>query len=126
MRYNTRQYATALLHVIKDKYGKKRQDALRNFIQIIRKNRDFTRLASIIREVERQYLQKTGFKKIEIESAVPISREIKKEISRLAGEKVFIEESTRQELLAGIKIMINEEFLIDASAKKQIKKFFAR
>lgn len=126
MRYAIRQYATALLRVIKDKSGKKQQDALRNFIQIIRQNRDFSRLASIIREIERQYLQETGFKKIEIESAAPISPEIKKEISRLVGEKVFMEESIRQELLAGIKIIVNEEFLIDASAKKQIKRFFAR
>lgn len=124
MRYTSRQYGAALLGTLEGKTKKKREEVLRHFFSLLRKNRDTGRLSAILREVERIHLRKEGLKKVEIESAAPLTREIKKETSRLMGGKAFLREYVKPDLLAGAKILVNDELLIDASARRRLRQLF--
>jgi len=124
MRYSSSQYAAALLAAAKNKSKEKRRHIIRNFIAILRKNRDIQRFTMILREVERQYLRKAGLKKVEVKSAAPLLPEIKKEIFNLAGEKIILRELLKPELLAGITLLIDNELFIDASGRHRIKRLF--
>mgnify|MGYP003394656396 FL=1 len=63
-------------------------------------------------------------RKVRIESAAPVSAQLKKEISEILGKKIVLEEKTRPDLLAGIKILVDDELLIDATGKRQLERIF--
>ena len=126
MRYSLKQYASVLLSALDGKSEKERKEILRRFVDILAKNRDITRLGAILREVEREYLKKSGMKKVWVESVSPLSAGLRKEIEAAVGGKTYLHEKINPSLLGGIRILINDELLIDASARRQIDKLFSR
>lgn len=126
MRYAIRQYAEALLGALENKSGRGRSETIRRFLFVMRKNKDWSKLGRILREVERQSLRRQGMQKIEVESAAPLSNELRKEIEKILGKKLVLEERIRPEFLAGVKILIDDEILIDASAKRGLDLLFSQ
>ena len=126
MRYSIPQYAEALVEALEDKSGRERSEATRRFLFILRKNKDWAKLGRIVKEAEKQSLRKQGIKKVEVESAVPLSPTVKKEIEKILGKKIVLEEKVRPEVLAGIKILVDGEILIDASAERQLQRMFTK
>jgi F0F1-type ATP synthase delta subunit len=125
IRYTTGQYAQALLGAVEGKSAVLRNRVFRNFFILLRKNRDTARLSAILREAERSALSKMGIKKVEVESAAGLGAFLKREISRLAGGKIYFKESVKPELLGGLAILIDEEILIDASVKRRLEVMFS-
>ena len=80
----------------------------------------------IITAYEKLVLQKTGTRKVRIESASPITEKLKKEIDDILGGKIYFEEAQNLDLLAGVKIMVDNELLIDASARRQMERIFVK
>lgn len=125
MKYTSRQYAQAFFEIYKDKPAAKRKTVLRNFLSILQKKRDWPRLGLILKEVERLNLQAEGLKKVEVETASP-SKTLRGELEAILGEKLFIKERVNPDILAGIKILINDEILIDASAGYQLERMLMK
>lgn len=125
MKYSSKQYASVLLSILEGKSEKDRKKILRKFIAVLAKNRDLTRLGAILRETEREYLQRSDLRKVVVESVSPVNSALRKEIERAVGGKTWWQEKINPELLAGIRILINDETLIDASGKRQVEKMFA-
>jgi F0F1-type ATP synthase delta subunit len=149
MKYLPSHYAKALYEALEgqDKEGSGgiagkggRADGamLKRFAGIVRKNGDGKSLNTILARYEKIYLEKKGLKKIEIESASPISAAIKAEIEKAGGgtahgaiaggassDKVLLSEKVNPDLLAGIKLLVNDTLLIDASGRTRINKLFA-
>jgi len=124
MRYSTRQYVKAFWEALSGKREEEQILLMRNFLKILAKNRDLSRLGLILKEIQRHYFREAGLKKIEVESAAPIPPAIKKELVQIFGEKIYIKESIKPGLLAGIKIIIDDTLLIDASGRKMIEQLF--
>lgn len=125
MKYSSKQYAIVLLSVLEGKSEKDRKEVLRKFVAVLAKNRDLARLGAILRETEREFLKQSGAKKVLVESASPVNPSLRHEIENAVGGKIWWYEKTTPEFLAGIRILINDETLIDASGKRQIEKMFA-
>ncbi|MBI2640515.1 MAG: F0F1 ATP synthase subunit delta [Candidatus Sungbacteria bacterium] len=123
-KYSISQYAAALILALEEKSGSKRSETIRRFLFIVRKNKDWSKLGRIVKEAEKQSLKKQGIKKVEVESAAPLSRAVKKEIEKIIGAKVVLEEKVRPEVLAGIKVLVDDEILIDASGISQVERMF--
>ncbi len=87
---------------------------------LLRKNRDLARLERILKEFEKQWLRESGLRKVEIESAAPASGKLKEEIKKILGEKILFSEKVNAGILAGVKILVDGELMIDASAKRQL------
>lgn len=126
MKYTPKQYASVLLDALDGKSAKVQKEILGNFVKFLDRNRDLARLHAILREVERQFLKNTGQKKVLVESASKLSVHTRNEIEKIAGKSFIFEEKIVPDLLAGLRITLNDELLIDASAKKQISRMFAR
>lgn len=126
MRYSIRQYAEALLLALEDKNKQERREVIGRFLAVLRKKRDGAKLARIIKTLELLYLKKTGFHKIVLESASPPVLKIKTEVEKILGKKIFFEERINPELLAGIRILVDEELFIDASAKRRLDTLFSK
>lgn len=125
MRYSTRQYAAALLASLKGRTEAQQQRLLGRFLVLVGRKGDSRRLGLILREVERQNLRERGLKKVLAETPDPVTPRIKKEIEKILGKNILLQEKIDPGLVAGIKILINDEILIDASARAQLRRLFS-
>lgn len=124
MRYTTKHYAAALLAALKGKPPAKKKEVIRRFLFLLRKRGVWPRRQAILRAVERRRLSEVGLQKVSVEAPAAISPALRREIGKRVGGKVLWEESVRPELLAGVKILVNEELLVDASAKSRLERMF--
>lgn len=126
MRYSPKQYALALWSALKDKIAKEQKNILHNFLQLTVKNRDLSRLNLIINAVEREERKTKGILKVEISSPYPASEGLKTKLKKILKSKIFFVDKIDPRLLAGIKILIENETLIDSTAKNQIVKMLKK
>ncbi len=126
MKYATGQYATALGAALTNVPAAERPALIRRFLVMLRKNKDSRRLDAIIAKVEKQSLADQGLQKVSVASASPLTPELKKEIAATLDKKPLWEETVDPALLGGIRILIDDELLIDASARRQVERMFRK
>ncbi len=124
MRYTVQQYASALYQAVRGKSKEEEKETIRRFMEILQRCRETPKLARILRSIEEIYLREHGLKKVAVESASPLSEEVRVEIERILGKEISLHETVSPTLGAGVKILVNDELLIDASAKRQIERLF--
>ena len=124
MKYSPKLYAKALSELAAAPLVKNEETELvKNFLKIVKKNNDAHQTKKIFEETEKLLRMKSGRRKIAIESARKINY-----IS--AGLKSFlkagdiIEERINPELIAGIKITVNDETQFDGTLARKLKKLF--
>lgn len=94
------------------------------FLALVRKNGDSPRLQLIIYAFEKEYLRNSKLRRVDVEMASAAPESVKKEIKDILNGNVVFFEKENPELGAGIRITIDGEIMIDASAKRQIEKMF--
>jgi len=99
------------------------EKAIKGFLEILAKNNDLGKIAEIIREFEIYERKQRGVKDIEIISAKPLTREVKKQIMEdLESEgKIEVKETVNHDLLAGM-IVIEGDMMTDGSLSKKLRK----
>lgn len=126
MRPSPPQYARALLAAWQKTPTEARSKLVRRFLFLVSAKGDRKRLPRILREIERRYFASAGLRNVRIETASPLSRETRSNVRAAIGAKNVIREVVHPELLAGIRIMIDDNLLIDASAATQIHRLFSQ
>jgi len=122
MNYNSRLYAKAFTEAVLEKKTAADVDkCIANFLGLIRKNRDQRKLKEIVFLADKMIGQKTGYKKLVVESARPLSKENEKLIGSFAKSKDHIERKINPSIVAGLKVIINDEMLLDMSFARRIK-----
>jgi F0F1-type ATP synthase delta subunit len=125
MKYSVHTYAQALVEVIDDQSkSKKLADGVieKNFLALVRKNGDEGQLAKILDEALRLARGKSGIRQVMIESARALSASQKEELKHFMQPHDVIEERIDPELIAGIKITVNDELQFDGSLKNKLNK----
>lgn len=126
MKYRVTQYAEALHAALKNAPASKHKEVMRRLAVLLTRHRMSGKSDLVVAAYEKIVLRESGRRKVRIESAAPVSERLKKEIGGILGKKILVEEKTSPELFAGIKILVDDELLIDASAKRQLEKLFTR
>lgn len=124
MKYSVKQYASALLAALQGKTGQERGRVIANFFKILQKNADFGKRKSVVQEMRREYFRQNGIATAKVETADGAPEHIKKELETALGREVVLEERIDPGILGGIKILIDDETLMDASLKTMIDKAF--
>lgn len=124
IRHTPRQYAAAFVAALKGKKRDEQREMIRRLLSLVSKRGDSPRLGLILNEIEKKYFKDAGVKKVDVESASPLSAAVKKEIEAALGGDIFLREKITPGLLAGMKLLVDDETLIDASAEAQLKKLF--
>ena len=124
MIHSSRHYAEALFEALDGKTGASRQHVLEEFITMIHKNHQSHSLNQILVHYEKVFLKKNGLRKVDVESASPLSSKLRKEIENAVGGDILLTETTKPELLAGMTILLDDSQYIDASAKTKINNLF--
>ena len=126
MQYTVDQYAHALYETLARAQEKKHKAIIRRFAKMLGRHRATPYLNRILRAFEKRYLQERGLVKVDIQSVSPLSSDVKRKITSALGAKTYVYESQNSGLGAGLTILINNELLIDASAKRQIDMMLRR
>ena len=124
MKYLPAQYAQALHAALTEASAAKQKEIMARFAALLVRHRMSGKSGAVVAAYEKIVLRASGMRKVKIESAAPADGRLKKEIGKILGKKIFIEEEMHPELLAGIKILVDNELLIDASGKRQVERIF--
>ncbi len=126
MRYSVKQYAATLVSALQGKSDKDEKKVIANFFDLLRRNGDFVKRREIFKEIERVVRKSDGVRKVVLETASPVSPETKREVEKNLGAKAVFEESINPDVIGGIKLLIDDEYLIDATVKHQLDKMFKK
>jgi F0F1-type ATP synthase delta subunit len=119
MKYKSRDYAKTLVEImLKEKDSAK---MVAGFLAFVKKNRDDKKLMEILKLAEKLYFKKTGNKKIMLETARPFNFKNSDLINNLVKKGDIVVEKINKELIAGVKIVVNEERQLDFSLQKKLQ-----
>lgn len=124
MKYAPHVYARALVEVLSVPEGSagKRTDAAiaKNFLELVRKNGDEGHLKKILQEASRFARGMAGVRKVTLESARALTPSQRAALARFVKRGDVLEERVDPELVAGIKIVVNDETQFDGSLKTKL------
>jgi F0F1-type ATP synthase delta subunit len=123
MKYKTQHYAEALYGALKGKTALEQKEILKRFIRTLDKNKDRSKLNLILRNVEKEYLKSSGLCKIDLETVDGATESLKENIKSVVGQAIFTEKKNK-DLGAGVKMLVNDHILIDATAENYLRKIF--
>ncbi len=125
MKYKSKDYAKALVELIlKETTPTQEKKLSDNFLKLLEKNRDNSKAKKIIDLAESLFFKKTGRKKIILETARKMGSEQKGLFGFLVKRGDIVQEKINKELIAGVKITVNNEKQIDFSMLKKIQNIF--
>jgi len=122
MKYKAKIYAKTLADLMtENKTEAQEQKIVENFLKLLEKNGDMKKAKDIVALAENLFIKKTGRRKIILESARKVDKkEILKSFERQGD---IVQEKIDKNLIAGIKITINDRQL-DYSMRKKIQELF--
>lgn len=98
---------------------------IRNLLALVRRNGDAKDLPKITSHAEKILREKEGRKKFLFESARPIAQELRKSLLGMLREKDVTEEKVVPDLVAGVRVTVDEERQFDATLARKLQKMFA-
>jgi F0F1-type ATP synthase delta subunit len=124
MKYSTQDYAKALVGAIENPEVKDKSAIEKNFLALVRRNGDEARLMKILTEASRISRGKDGSRQVIVESARKLSTSQEKIIHQFMKPGDIVEYETNPDLVAGIKITVNDEIQFDGTMKAKLDKLF--
>lgn len=127
MKITSKQYATALFDLVKEKKGKELEQTIISFVKLLTERNDHFRLAKIIIEFESLWYKEKQVIKVEIESARELDSKVEegvleriKEVTK--AKELLLLNKLNQDIIAGAVIKFNDQIL-DFSLKTRLRKF---
>ena len=123
MKYSAHYYAKALVAAL----ANKKVDgaaATKNFLALVRKNNDEGELKKILREAARLSLGEGGVREVILESARPLTASQKKSLGAFLAPHDVVREKIVPDLVAGVKVVVNDEVQFDGSMKAKLDSLF--
>jgi F0F1-type ATP synthase delta subunit len=125
MKYAPHTYAKALVAVLDDAKGPAAghdAEIAKNFLALVRKNGDEAHLLKILEEASRFARGKSGIRKVTIASAREMSVSQNETVGQFVRLGDVVERRIDPDLIAGIKITVNDEMQFDGSLKNKLNK----
>lgn len=125
MKHSAHIYAKALAGAITDPNAKPGEEIVKNFMAIVLKNGDGAHLKKIVTETARLVHRKSGMRDVTLESARPLGEKQKKTaLDHFTKPHDAITEKTNPELIAGVRVTVNDELQFDGSLQAKLNTLF--
>ncbi|MDE2020121.1 MAG: F0F1 ATP synthase subunit delta [Patescibacteria group bacterium] len=124
MKYSHHLYARALADVIVDAKGAEAERFAGNFLALVRKNGDEAHLRKILEEAARLLRGKKGVRKVTLGTARQLPAGQREMLKVFLKPGDVIEERIDPELVAGVRITVDDEWQFDGSLKGKLDKLF--
>ena len=122
MKYKAKNYAEALSDLMLEKKVEDKK-IVDSFLEFLEKNRDIGKAKEIIALAEALFIKKTGRRKVVVETARRIKPKQKELLDSIMQKGDIVDEKINKDLIAGIKITINNDQL-DLSMQKKLQNIF--
>jgi len=123
MKYKTKDYANALVEILsEDKMTDKKIS--QSFIKLLERQNDLKKSKEIIDLAEFLLAKKNKKKSIIFETARKLSENQKKILLKSTEKGDIVKERINSELIAGVKIIIDNEKQLDQTLLKKINSLF--
>ncbi len=124
MKYPAHIYAKALVEVIAASHGPSSKDDVvaKNFLALVRHNGDEGHLKKILEEASRFARGKIGVRKVVIASARELTSSQREVMNSFVKPGDVVERWIDPDLVAGVKITVNDELQFDGSLKNKLNK----
>ena len=119
-------YADVLLKVL-EKQSLDADGVIRRFTETLKKRNDWSRRFKIIDAFEQKLRAKNGTTLVSIESARPLTESQRSAIeTRWKTVRHIMRYAVNPSLIAGVKIIINNEYQLDGSLAKKFQMLFSK
>ncbi len=120
MKYPVHAYADAFLSLIEE-HPEKKSEIVKGFARTLQASGDAENVDKIIACVEEKMARKEGRAKIKIYSARILPDALVQKIKNAFGKDALVSHVIAPEIIAGVKIVVNDEIMIDATLKKKLE-----
>lgn len=117
-------YARALLSALDDE-PKDTRAVMRRFLAVVKKHRDSRLLPKILAQLERLMVKAEDGHLVTVESARPLEESAFRTIRGAFGAKDRVHAKISPDLIAGLRIVVDGEWVVDASMRKKLSKLFS-
>lgn len=122
MKIKPKIYAKALVDLIVENKNKT-TNIVERFLRLLEKNGDIRKAKEILVFAEDLFIKKTGRRKIITETARKITPRQKELLKSVERQGDIVSERINKDLIAGIKIIVNDNQL-DMSMQKKLQNIF--
>jgi F0F1-type ATP synthase delta subunit len=119
MKYPAHIYAKALVEVLGDP-AVKDAVAAKNFLDLVKRNGDEADLGKMLEEASRFARGKSGVHKITVASARALTESQRYTVNGFIKPGDVVEHRIEPELVAGVKIIVDDELQFDGSLKNKL------
>jgi F0F1-type ATP synthase delta subunit len=119
-RYSPKQYATALYESLAEAKGSNHDAVIRAFAGIVAANYDRALLPKIVMQLKKLERTRAGRHDVVVTSARPLTKAILEEVKGKVGSNSSVTEVIDPSVLGGLKVLINDEVVIDGTFKARI------
>ena len=128
MKITIKQYATALLELLKEKNASETKQIIANFTRVLKKNNDLNKEKQIITELEKQLDAHDNIIKIAITATRELQEPEKNALQKTLeaknnNAKIILSIQTSSSLIGGA-ILRQGDKILDLSVKKELKSMF--
>ena len=120
MKIKPKIYAQALADLMEKGLNQK---GMEKFFKFLEKNGDLNKAKEIVALAEDLFVKKTGRRKVTVETARKMKPKQKELVESITHKGDIISEKINKDLIAGIKIIVNDEQL-DLSMQKKLNNIF--
>lgn len=120
-RYTPKQYATALFDALSEK-GANHDAVVKSFAKVVAKHYDRALLPKILMQFKKLERSKAGRHEVVLTSARPLERSVVADVKKKVGEMSGITEVVDPQVLGGLRVLINDEFVVDGTVKARIER----
>src|SRR5262245_58247647 len=124
MRYPIRKYAQALYELSKGASAAESDKIAKSFVKLLVRNNDRSLLPRIIEQYEKMRRKQEGITKVEVTTAKKMSSKTRGDIEKKFSGKVEISERVHPEVLGGMQLIINDEYLVDGTLQARVEKLY--
>ena len=126
MRYSINQYAKALTTAILEARPGKELAIQKNFQELLHRNGDEARAKKILDLAGRLLRAKQGIREVVFESGRKLGVAHKKELSKFLKPDDQAVSRVDPGLIAGVRVIIDDEYEFDGSLRGKLDKIFAK
>ena len=124
MRYSSKKYAQALYESTAGQPQKEQEKILAQFLSVLERYHDHSLLPRITEAYEKIRRRREKIVKVEVVTAKKVKNSLLDQIREKFDKKVEFVEKIVPEVLGGLKLTVNDEYLIDGTFQGRVDKLY--
>ncbi len=121
MKYPPHIYADAFLSLM-ETHPEEKNKIMAGLIRTLNVSGDIGNAEKVIASIEEKIARKEGRVKIKVYAARILHESLLDKIKNAFGNEALVHQVIDPEIIAGVKLVVNDEIMIDATLKKKLER----